>query len=59
VPQNKKYNLTIQAKDDIKEIWNYTVDHWGEEQAEKYCEQLEDRFEWLAENPCFGKKEMK
>jgi len=56
VPKKKKYNLTLQAEENIKEIWNYSVDQWGEDQAKKYGEQLEHRFEWLADNAHLGKE---
>jgi len=56
VLEKKKYNLTVQAEEDIKEIWHYSVDRWGEELAEKYSEQLEHRFEWLVENTHLGKE---
>ena len=56
MPKKKKYNLPLQAEENIKEIWNYTVDRWGESQATKYGEELEHRFEWLAENAHLGKE---
>jgi len=56
VPENKKYYLTIQAENDIKDIWDYSVDQWGEQQAGKYSEQLEHRLTWLTENPHLGTK---
>lgn len=55
VPVDKKYNLTLQAENDLKEIWHYTVDRWNQEQADKYGEQLEQRLQWLAENPMLGR----
>jgi toxin ParE1/3/4 len=30
------YRLTPAAKSDLLGIWNYTVETWGENQAEKY-----------------------
>ncbi len=30
------YRLTPAAKSDLLEIWNYTVETWGEKKAEKY-----------------------
>ena len=32
------------------------MDTWGQEQVSKYLSQLEQRFEWLAENSKAGKK---
>ena len=50
-----KYKLTSAAKNDIKRIWQYSVDIWGEKQAMVYMTQLEGRFDELAENPLLGR----
>ncbi len=50
------YLLSELARQDIISIRDYTMDTWGQEQASKYLSQLEQRFEWLAENPRSGKK---
>ena len=50
------YSLTPQAKADLEGIWNYTVDNWGIDQADKYIRQLYNQFELLADNPDLGKK---
>jgi hypothetical protein len=31
-----EYRLTPSAKSDLIEIWHYTAETWGEQQAEKY-----------------------
>ena len=38
-----KYRLTPSAKSDLIEFWNYTVETWGEKQAEKYLHDIEDK----------------
>lgn len=38
-----KYRLTPSAKSDLIEIWNYTIETWGEKQAEKYLQEIEDK----------------
>lgn len=43
-----KYRLTPSAKSDLIEIWNYTVETWGEKQAEKYLQDIEDKLNQLA-----------
>ena len=48
--------LSKEAKKDIDDIWDYTFDNWGELQADKYTTELENRFEWLTENPHLGEK---
>ena len=50
------YVLSELARQDIVSIRDYTLDTWGHEQVEKYLSQLEQRLEWLAENPKSGKK---
>ena len=33
---DRRYDLSNQAKADLRDIWNYTIDRWGENQADKY-----------------------
>jgi toxin ParE1/3/4 len=51
-----KYRLTPSAKSDLIEIWNYTVETWGEKQAEKYLHDIEDKLNQLAANPGLGRQ---
>ena len=44
-----KYKLTRQTTNDLRKIWNYTVDTWSENQADQYynmlldsCQDIED-----------------
>jgi len=48
------YKLTQLAEQDIGNIFDYTIDNWGETQAGKYTHQLYSRFQWLADNPKLG-----
>ncbi len=50
-----KYKLTPAARNDIKQIWHYSVDTWGETQAAAFTTQLETRFDEIAENPFLGR----
>lgn len=50
----KKYKLTPRAERDLKDIWLYTAETWGDEQAETYVALLEKRFEVLANSPYMG-----
>ena len=50
------YLLSAIARQDIISIRDYTMDTWGEEQVSTYLSQLEQRFEWLTQNPRSGKK---
>jgi len=49
------YKLTQAAKNDLKEIWRYTVRKWNEQQAEKYIYQLEKKFKDLVHAPHLGR----
>ncbi len=51
-----EYLLTPRALDDLNEIWNYTVEKWSEEQADKYYGMLVDLFEKLVEEPDLGRR---
>ncbi len=50
------YRLTPAAKSDLLEIWNYTVEHWGEKKAENYLLDIEIKLEQLAANPKLGRQ---
>ena len=50
-----KYSLTKKAVEDLENIWNYTLNEWSEEQADKYYLELIEGCEYLASNPNFGK----
>ena len=50
-----KYKLTNKAVDDLTRIWNYTIDRWSENQADKYYQMLLDNFDEVANNPDLGK----
>ena len=47
----EKYNLTSQATEDLYKIWEYTVDTWSEQQADKYYSLLTAAFCEIASNP--------
>jgi toxin ParE1/3/4 len=50
------YRLTPAAKSDLLEIWNYTVETWGEKQAEKYLLDIEVKLDQLSANPKLGRQ---
>jgi len=50
-----KYNFTNKALDDLINIWDYTVEEWSENQAEKYYNLIIASCADLANNPQFGK----
>ncbi len=49
-----KYVLLNRAVADLGEIWNFTVDHWSEAQADKYYGGLLEALAAIAENPGEG-----
>ncbi len=42
------YKLSPSAKKDLREIWNYTVDKWGERQANSYIKNIFECFDEIA-----------
>ena len=45
------YKLSSEAKEDLRRIYFYGLEKWGEEQADKYYSAFFERFEKIAENP--------
>ena len=50
------YKLTPVADSDLQEIWEYTENRWGVEQADNYLQTLERRMAYLARYPNRGKR---
>ena len=51
-----RYTLRQLAENDLEEIWLYTLQEWGVEQADNYIRGLISRFSWFSENPRIGKR---
>jgi toxin ParE1/3/4 len=49
------FKLTPSALDDLRNIAQYTEEHWGVDQRDQYLTALDNRFSWLAKNPKLGK----
>lgn len=47
--------LRPRALQDLENIWSYTFDTWGEEQADQYILDLNNGFESLAAHPERGR----
>ncbi|MFN6513741.1 MAG: type II toxin-antitoxin system RelE/ParE family toxin [Nostoc sp. CreGUA01] len=45
------YRLTQAAKEDLRQIYFYGFEKWGEAAADQYYNQLFDRFEQIAAQP--------
>lgn len=50
------YKYTPEARDELKNILDYTIKNWGKAQANKYLDGLEELAGNLAKNPNLGKK---
>lgn len=42
------------ARRDLVEIWHYTAERWGEEQAERYLRLIDAAIQQVRENPFLG-----
>lgn len=51
-----KFKLSVKARSDIKKLFRYSFQQFGEIQAVKYKSGLEDCFQLLADNPDMGRK---
>ena len=49
-----KIRIRPEAKKDIKNIWNYTFETWGEKQADVYTTELGLAIDSLVDNPEIG-----
>lgn len=46
-----EYRLSPAAELDLEDIWTYTVEHWGIDQADRYTDLLTAAFAELALSP--------
>ena len=49
------YVISPRAQEDIEEIWNYTADRWGVEQADRYVRSIQAAIETIAGDPRRGR----
>lgn len=52
----KPFELTREAKEDLRKIAKYTEKRWGRDQRNLYTKQFDDGFHLLAETPAVGKQ---
>lgn len=52
---NSRFLLSPAARADLEQIWDYTHDRWGVDQAEKYLRELQHAIERAASNPRIGR----
>ncbi len=51
----KSFELTKEAKQDLRKIARFTEKRWGRDQRFLYIKQFDDVFHLLSENPSLGK----
>lgn len=44
----------VLAEEDLIDIWGYSFEQWGAEQADLYLDRLDEGFQGLRENPYIG-----
>ena len=52
----RDYRLTPAAQADVASIWDFTQEHWGENQAQTYLLELRAAMERIAEKPDRGRE---
>src|SRR5262245_56306195 len=50
-----EYALSQRAQSDLDEIWDYSAQRWGRDQANRYVEALRDSMERVAADPSRGR----
>jgi len=50
-----EFTLRPKAIADLEDIWDYAVETWGEEQAERYLRLIDQGFCKVANNPGLGR----
>jgi len=50
-----KYKISLEASEDIENIWLYTIENWSIDQADRYLNLILDEIEYLSGNPKSGK----
>lgn len=51
-----RFVLRPRAQADLDEIWDYTADRWGLDQAETYIRQLWKEIQTVADRPSLGRE---
>jgi len=48
------YRLSVEAENDLQNIWLYTFENWSREQANRYIDLILDELEYLCVKPNSG-----
>jgi toxin ParE1/3/4 len=51
-----RFVLTPRARADLEEIWDYSADRWGLDQAETYTRELRKAIQTVADKPALGRE---
>ena len=49
------YALSPKAEADLEDVWNYTAERWGDDQAEAYVRSIQTAIETVAADPRRGR----
>ncbi len=52
---SRRYLLSPAARADLEQIWDYTHERWGADQAEEYVRELQHAIARAATNPRIGR----
>ncbi len=44
------YEISVKANEDIEKIWLYTLETWGQEQADRYYNLILDEIKYITNN---------
>jgi toxin ParE1/3/4 len=50
-----RFVLSPRARADLDEIWSYTMQRWGVDQAERYLRRIAEAVDLITENPDLGR----
>jgi toxin ParE1/3/4 len=50
-----RYVLSPAARADLEQIWDYTCERWGDDQAEEYVREIQRAMERIVHNPMIGR----
>lgn len=48
--------VSVRAVADLHEIWHYSLENWGEDQADRYLDELAEGMRACAEQPSHGRR---
>lgn len=52
--KSAEYKLALRAREDMEDVWLYSLHAWGTEQTNRYVDDLTNAFEFLVDSPKAG-----